>query len=116
MLRGVDVLAAAALVDRALLGAALIAAFLVQVVPAVVAAHRTRRPTGVARGTWLLVLGEVACWGLFGAARGDGSLVVLGVTGGTAALLMLRRADRAARVEVTDATVDNGGRRAGQLQ
>jgi hypothetical protein len=85
-------LAVAAAVDRRLLGAALTGAFVVQVVPAVAAAYRTARPTGIARGTWLLVLGEVSCWGAFGAARGDGPLLVLGVTGVASAGAMLVRA------------------------
>jgi hypothetical protein len=92
------VLAGAAVVDRRLLGAALTGAFLVQVVPAVTTAYRTPRPTGIARGTWRLVLAEVSCWGVFGLARGDGPLIVLGTTGVTSALLMLHRA-RCARVQ-----------------
>jgi hypothetical protein len=86
------VLGLAALADRAVLGTLLTGAFLVQVVPAVVAAHRTARPTGIARGTWRLILGETACWAVFGAAHLDGPLLVLGVTGIASALLMLRRA------------------------
>lgn len=91
------VLAAAAVVDRSLLGAALTGAFLIQVVPAVVAAHRTDEPTGIARGTWMLILAEVSCWTVFGAARGDGPILVLGVTGVVAALLVLHRARTGAR-------------------
>lgn len=86
------VLAAAAGVDRSLLGAALTGAYLIQVVPAVAAAHRTDEPTGIARGTWRLILAEVSCWTVFGAARRDGPLLVLGLTGVAAALLVLRRA------------------------
>jgi PQ loop repeat len=86
------VLVLAALADRSLLGAALTAAFLVQVVPAVVTAYRTPDPTGIARGTWLLILGEVSCWAVFGAAHLDGPLLVLGASGVTSALLMLHRA------------------------
>jgi hypothetical protein len=91
------VLGAAASVDRRLLGAALAGAFLVQVIPAVAAAHRIRRPTGVAAGTWLLVLGEVSCWAVFGLANHDPPLIVLGTTGVTSAVLMLNRARLAAR-------------------
>jgi PQ loop repeat len=92
------VLAGAAVVDRRLLGAVLTGAFLVQVVPAVTTAYRTPHPTGIARGTWRLILAEVSCWGVFGLARGDGPLIVLGATGVTSALLMLHRA-RCARVQ-----------------
>jgi hypothetical protein len=89
-------LAAAASVDRRLLGAVLTAAFLIQVVPAVVTAYRTRLPTGIARGTWLLILGEVSCWAVFGTANRDGPLIVLGATGMISALLMLHRAQATA--------------------
>jgi uncharacterized protein with PQ loop repeat len=85
------VLAAAASLDRRLLGATLTGAFLVQVIPAVTTAYRTRHPTGIARGTWLLVLGELSCWVVFGAAQHDGPLIVLGTTGVISALLMLNR-------------------------
>jgi len=86
----VVVLASAASVDRRVLGAALTVAFLIQVVPAVVAAYRTAHPTGVARGTWLLVLGELSCWTVFGIAQRDGPLMTLGVTGVVSALAILR--------------------------
>jgi uncharacterized protein with PQ loop repeat len=85
------VLVIAASVDRRLLGATLTGAFLVQVVPAVVAAYRTRRPTGIAQGTWLLILAELCCWALFGATNRDGPLIILGTTGVISALLMLNR-------------------------
>jgi hypothetical protein len=90
----VAVIAGAAAVDRRLLGAVLTVAFLIQVVPAVVAAYRTRHPTGISRGTWRLILAEVACWAVFGAANRDGPLVVLGTTGMLSALLMLHQARR----------------------
>ena len=86
------VLAIAASIDRRLLGATLTGAFLVQVVPAVVAAYRTRRPTGIAQGTWLLMLAELSCWALFGAMHHDEPLIILGTTGVISALLMLNRA------------------------
>lgn len=84
-------LGAAASLDRRLLGAALTGAFLIQVVPAVVTAYRTSRPTGIARGTWLLIVGELSCWAVFGAANRDGPLVALGTSGVVSALLMLHR-------------------------
>jgi uncharacterized protein with PQ loop repeat len=92
--RAVLLIAGAAAVDRRLLGAVLTVAFLIQVVPAVVAAYRTRHPTGISRGTWRLILAEVACWAVFGAANRDGPLVVLGTTGMLSALLMLHQARR----------------------
>jgi len=88
----VAVLGVAATVDRALLGTALTVAFLIQVLPAVVTAYRTHHPTGIARGTWLLILGEVSCWAVFGTAKHDAPLMILGTTGVVSALLMLNRA------------------------
>jgi hypothetical protein len=106
------VLAIAAALDPRLLGAILTGAFLVQVVPAVAAAHRTRQPTGIARGTWLLVLGELSCWAVFGAAQRDGPLMVLGTTGAASALLMLNRARNASRPGEAPARRSNGHDRA----
>jgi hypothetical protein len=91
------VLCVAASVDRRFLGATLAGAFLIQVIPAVAAAHRIRRPTGVAAGTWRLILGEVTCWAVYGVANHDPPLIVLGTTGATSAVLMLNRARLAAR-------------------
>ncbi|WP_163513610.1 PQ-loop repeat-containing protein [Fodinicola acaciae] len=73
------------------LGTVLAAAFVIQVVPSIWTALRTRNPTGISRGTWGLVLGELACWLLYGLHRSDPRLIALGVTGVTAATLMLAR-------------------------
>jgi hypothetical protein len=94
------VLGVAASIDRRLLGASLTGAFVVQVIPAVTAAYRTRHPTGIARGTWLLILAELSCWTVFGAAERDGPLIVLGTTGVISALLMLNRAGQPAKSPV----------------
>lgn len=96
------VLSVAASIDRRLLGAILTGAFLIQVVPAVTMAYRTRWPTGIARGTWRLVFAELSCWAIFGTANRDGPLVVLGATGVISALLMLNRARTTARQSVAD--------------
>jgi uncharacterized protein with PQ loop repeat len=85
-------LVVAAAIDRRLLGVILTGAFLVQVLPAVTMAYRTRNPSGIARGTWRLILAEVSCWAVFGAANRDGPLIVLGTTGIASALLLLHRA------------------------
>ncbi len=79
------------------LGTALTASFVLQVTPSVWTAYRTERPTGIARGTWLLILGELVCWGAYGYAQSDWRLIVLGWTGVTASLLMLARAHAAAQ-------------------
>jgi uncharacterized protein with PQ loop repeat len=76
---------------RAGLGALLTAAFAVQVAPSIWTAYRTARPTGISAGTWLLVLGELTCWLVFGLHKSDPRLIALGVTGITAGALMLAR-------------------------
>ena len=76
---------------RAGLGTLLTGAFLFQVTPSIWTAYRTRRPTGISRGTWMLILGELSCWMTFGIYKSDPRLIVLGCTGVTASLLMLAR-------------------------
>ena len=73
------------------LGSLLTAAFLVQVSPSIWTAYRTPHPTGISRGTWLLVLGELACWFCYGLYRSDVRLLVLGTSGIIASVLMLAR-------------------------
>lgn len=102
------VLVGAASVDRRLLGATLTGAFLIQVVPAVTTAYRTRHPTGIAPGTWLLILGEVSCWAIFGAAQHDGPLITLGTTGAVSALLMLNRTRTTRRGAVSPGRLPSG--------
>jgi uncharacterized protein with PQ loop repeat len=73
------------------LGTLLTAAFVLQVTPSLWTAYRTAHPTGVAAGTWLLILGELSCWTIFGLHQPDPRLITLGVTGVTASALMLAR-------------------------
>ena len=54
--------AAGSIAGRTGLGTFLTAAFILQITPSVWTAHRTPRPTGLSAGTWLLILGELACW------------------------------------------------------
>ena len=96
----VVLLTAAAAFGRAGLGSALAVAFLLQVTPSVWTVYRSRDTTGVSRGTWLLIFGELLCWGVFGIHEADPRLIVLGATGVVASLLVLARvswprADRA---------------------
>lgn len=84
-----------AVAERAGLGALLTAAFVVQVAPSLWTAYRTAHPTGIARGTWVLVFGELSCWLTFGLYQVDPRLIVLGLTGVTASVLMLARTRRA---------------------
>jgi hypothetical protein len=79
------------LAGRVGLGTLLSVAFAVQVAPAIWVAYRSPRLTGVAVGTWLLVAGELACWGLYGVHRHDPRLITMGVIGVTAAVLMIAR-------------------------
>lgn len=80
-----------AVAGRAGLGTLLIGAFVLQVTPSIWTAYRTHRPTGISRGTWMLILGELSCWLTFGLHRSDPRLIALGCSGVTAALLMLGR-------------------------
>jgi uncharacterized protein with PQ loop repeat len=83
--------AAYAVAGRTGLGSLLTAASIVQLAPSIWTAYRTERPTGLSPGTWLLILGELSCWLIFGLHRSDPRLIVLGITGVTASLLMLAR-------------------------
>jgi uncharacterized protein with PQ loop repeat len=91
--------AAFILAGRAGLGALLTAAFVVQVSPSIWTAYRTARPTGISQGTWLLILGELSCWTIFGVHKSDLRLMVLGFTGVAASVLMLGRIRRTTDVE-----------------
>jgi uncharacterized protein with PQ loop repeat len=99
----VVLVAAAAVYGRTGLGSALAGAFLLQVTPSVWTAYRSRDTAGVSRGTWLLIFGELLCWGVFGIHEADPRLIVLGATGVAASLLVLTRVSwlRAGRVPVT---------------
>jgi uncharacterized protein with PQ loop repeat len=81
------------------LGTVLTAAFIVQVTPSVWAAYQTACPSGVSSGTWILILGELSCWLMFGLHESDPRLITLGVTGVTASMLMLARVYRTSRRE-----------------
>jgi len=85
---------ALAVAGRAGLGTLLTAAFILQVAPSIWTAYRTAHPSGVSKGTWLLILGELTCWTSFGLYKSDPRLIVLGFTGVAASLLMLARIRR----------------------
>jgi PQ loop repeat len=91
---GTMLVAAYLILGRTGLGALLTAAFAVQVAPSLWTAYRTGRPTGIAAGTWLLILGELSCWLAFGLDKSDPRLITLGLTGVTASALMLARIRR----------------------
>ncbi len=99
----VVLLTAAAASGRTGLGSVLAVAFAVQVTPSVRAVYRSPDPAGVSRGTWLLIFGELLCWGVFGVREADPRLIVLGATGVLASLLVLARVSwpRADRAPVT---------------
>jgi hypothetical protein len=80
-----------AVAGRTGLGTLLTVAFILQVTPSLWTAYRTARLTGVAAGTWLLILGELSCWTIFGLHQSDRRLLTLGVIGVTASALMLAR-------------------------
>ena len=92
---GRSLLAAAGVAGgRAGLGALLTVAFLLQVTPSVWTAYRTVRPTGISSGTWLLILGELTCWMIFGLHTADPRLITLGASGIIVSVLMLARIHR----------------------
>jgi uncharacterized protein with PQ loop repeat len=95
--------AACILVGRNLLGALLTAGFLLQITPPIWAAYRTDRPTGISRGTWLLILAELSCWAAFGVHKSDPRLMILGFTGIAAGILMLARIHRTTTMQRADA-------------
>ena len=99
--------AALALAGRVGLGALLTGAFILQVTPSIWTAYRTPRPTGISRGTWTLILGELSCWLTFGLHQSDPRLVVLGCSGATAAILMLGRIEATRRRSVGRVTGDD---------
>jgi hypothetical protein len=84
-----------AVAGRTGLGTLLTAAFILQATPSVWTAYRTARPTGAAPGTWLLILGELTCWLIFGLGKSDPRLITLGTTGVIISVLMLARIYRA---------------------
>lgn len=84
---------------RSGLGTLLTVAFILQVTPSIWTAYRTTHLTGVAAGTWLLILGELSCWTIFGLHQADPRLITLGITGVTASALMLARIHHTRRNE-----------------
>jgi hypothetical protein len=84
-------IAALTVTGRTGLGTLLTGAFVLQVTPSLCTAYRTPRPTGISRGTWLLVLGELSCWTAFGLHQLDPRLIILGCTGVVASMGMLAR-------------------------
>jgi uncharacterized protein with PQ loop repeat len=99
--------AALALAGRVGLGTLLTGAFILQVTPSIWTAYRTQRPTGISRGTWTLILGELSCWLTFGLHQSDPRLIVLGCSGVAAAGLMLGRIESARRKSLDRPTGDD---------
>jgi uncharacterized protein with PQ loop repeat len=99
----VVLLNAAAVFGRAGLGSALAVAFLLQVTPSVWTVYRSKDTAGVSRVTWLLIFGELLCWGVFGVHEADPRLIMLGAMGVVSSLLVLARVSwlRADRARVT---------------
>ena len=70
-----------AVAGRSGLGTLLTAAFVVQVTPSVWTGLPNRSPHRDPQGTWLLILGELSCWTIFGVHKSDPRLIILGLTG-----------------------------------
>ena len=85
-----------AVAGRAGLGTLLAASFVLQVIPSLWTAYRTTNPSGISRGTWLLILGELLAWTLYGFHKSDPRLIALGTTGVAASTLILTRSELAA--------------------
>lgn len=94
---GALVTAVGVLSGRAGLGTALTVSFIIQTTPSVWKAYRSDAVTGISRSTWLLIFGELLCWGIFGTCESDPRLMVLGWTGVIASLLVLARTTGVAR-------------------
>jgi uncharacterized protein with PQ loop repeat len=88
---GVVLVVMTSLTGIAVLGAVLGLAYALQVGPSVWTAYRTFAPTGVAPETWLLMLIQVVLWGVYGIAHRDVAIMIYGITGITASVLMLAR-------------------------
>ena len=97
------------LAGRTGLGTLLTVAFILQVAPSLWTAYRTAHPTGVSGGTWMLILGELSCWTIFGVHKADPRLITLGVTGVTASALMLARIRRTSENERSSVSAARSG-------
>lgn len=72
-------------------GTTLAWSYLVQFTPAVIAAYRTARPTGIAPGTWISIMIESVLWGGYGHLNGDRPVVTYAVIGVVVGALILLR-------------------------
>ena len=96
---GLGVSAAAAVVLGAIgagwgwtvLGAALAVATMVQFLPSIVAAWRTYAPVGLSLATWTLTLAETVGWMAYGVLIDQIPIILYGLTGITASILILAR-------------------------
>ena len=84
------------------LGTLLAASFVLQVIPSIWTAYRTSNPSGISRGTWLLIFAELFCWAAYGLHKADPRLIVLGCTGVTASALILARSLLSTRQDPDD--------------
>jgi NAD(P)-dependent dehydrogenase (short-subunit alcohol dehydrogenase family) len=86
------------------LGTLLAASFVLQVIPSIWTAYRTSKPSGISRGTWLLIFAELFCWAAYGLHKADPRLIVLGCTGVTASALILARSLLSTRQDPDDSS------------
>ena len=73
------------------LGVILVLAPVVQMTPAIWAAHRVRCPTGISPVTWSLSGAEALLWGWYGLLVGDLALLGYGLVTAVGSILILRR-------------------------
>lgn len=79
------------LAGNATMGLVLAGSYVLQFTPAVVAAYRVRRPTGVSAATWVFIGVESALWGSYGWLNGDLPVVLYGAAGVVATVLIVGR-------------------------
>ena len=73
------------------LGAALALATMVQFLPSIVAAWRTYAPVGLSPATWTLTLAETVGWMAYGVLIDEIPIILYGLTGIAASVLILAR-------------------------
>jgi uncharacterized protein with PQ loop repeat len=76
----------------AILGLVLGWSYALQLLPALTSSYRSRNPTGVSIGSWLLITIESVLWGIYGVLLDDLPIKIFAVTGVVAGSLIVARA------------------------
>ncbi len=91
------------------LGTVIAFGVVVGVVPAVVAALRTDRPTGIAVRTWQIALLDAVLWGTYGIATNEPLTTFYGIVLTAGATIILVRVSRLTRASAATPTVVDAG-------